>query len=188
MKTKKQNLRQCKNCKKRSRDYVLINGVSAFCDFKCATEYATQPKKIEQGRRKANRQARQAFNNNDRAWLTKQAQSKFNEFIRLRDKGQPCISCDAPDTGVQRDASHYRSVGACSYLRFNENNVWAACIPCNRHASGNLIEYRIRLVKKIGLEAVEKLENAPRLRRWTLDELREIYTTYQKKINNLQKS
>ena len=87
--------------------------------------------------------------------LTTKAQVKFNSFIRKRDEGQPCISC-----GKFRElqAGHFYSAGHHSHMRFNEDNVHGQCKSCNYFLSGNLIEYRKNLIKKIGAERVEKLD------------------------------
>ena len=74
-----------------------------------------------------------------REWA-KEAQEGVNLYNRARDKGRPCISCDKPDVGV-RNASHYRSAGACSSLRFNTFNNHASCYSCNCSLSGNLLAW-----------------------------------------------
>lgn len=84
-------------------------------------------------------------------------QTIFNKFIRIRDEQEPCISCGRHHTG-QYHAGHYRSVGSSPELRFNELNCHKQCSVCNNHLSGNLINYRINLIKKIGLASVEYLE------------------------------
>jgi hypothetical protein len=48
-------------------------------------------------------------------------QKIFNEFIRLRDKGKPCISCGQPKDYLQ--AGHFYSVRMYDGLRFNENKT-----------------------------------------------------------------
>jgi hypothetical protein len=40
--------------------------------------------------------------------LKKQLQELFNKFIRLRDQGKPCISCERPKDYLQ--AGHFYSV------------------------------------------------------------------------------
>ncbi|EPI8455071.1 recombination protein NinG, partial [Yersinia enterocolitica] len=62
------------------------------------------------------------------------------------------------------DASHYRSRGTASHLRFNVFNIHAGCVRCNREMSGNLIPFRRNLIIKIGIVRVDRLEtdNAPR--------------------------
>ena len=52
-------------------------------------------------------------------WM-KEAQAEVNKYVRLRDAGLGCISCDKPASwGGQWHASHFRSVGAASSVRFN---------------------------------------------------------------------
>lgn len=89
------------------------------------------------------------------------AQKEFNKFIRKRDsKGDHfiCISCNSIKELNKMDAGHYYSVGNHSHLRFNENNVHSQCRSCNCFMHGHLINYRENLIKKIGLEEVEKLD------------------------------
>ncbi len=121
--------------------------------------------------------------------LTREAQAEFNKFIRARDAGKPCISCGKPDTGVanQRDAGHYRSVGSCPELRFDEDNVMAQCISCNRYLSGNAVDYRLGLIARIGLERVERLEGKHPPKNYTHDQLRAIKATYRAKTKEIER-
>ncbi len=108
-------------------------------------------------------------------------QDVFNTFIRTRDKDKPCISCGT-FTG-KMNAGHYKSVGGSPELRFNELNVHKQCEYCNTHLSANLIEYRIGLVKRIGVEQVEFLErkdHAPL--KLMVDEIKEQIKAYKEKI------
>tara|TARA_R110000751_G_scaffold276013_1_gene376935 strand:- start:204 stop:689 length:486 start_codon:yes stop_codon:yes gene_type:complete len=92
-----------------------------------------------------------------------EAQTAFNAYIRYRDRDQPCISCDASGDheglGGYWDAGHYRSRGAAKHLSFNLWNCVKQCSRCNRYLSGNVVEYRIRLIARIGLNRVEALEH-----------------------------
>lgn len=114
------------------------------------------------------------------------AQVEFNKFIRNRD-GNWCISCNKPSTG-QIHAGHYRSTKAAPQLRFNEDNVQSQCAHCNMYNSGNIGEYRIHLIKKIGIERVEALENDNALKRYTIDDAIAIGTMYKLKLKNAPKS
>jgi DNA-directed RNA polymerase subunit M/transcription elongation factor TFIIS len=114
----------------------------------------------------------------------KLAQQVFNKWIRLRDKGENCISCGKEINGVKH-ASHYLSSGGHSSVRFHPDNVWVSCYKCNVMLSGNGIEYRMRLIKKIGVDRVEWLEeNGHEVKRWTKDELKELIALYKKKIKD----
>lgn len=117
-------------------------------------------------------------------WL-RDLQDVFNEFIRLRDVDLPCISCGRYHQG-QWHAGHYRSVGACPELRFDENNVHKQCSVCNNHKSGNAIEYRINLVRKIGESEVERLEQKHPPLKLTVDEIKELIKVYKSKVKELK--
>ena len=116
-----------------------------------------------------------------------EAQVPFNKYIRLRDQLEPCISCDRVNDGThQRHASHYRSVGASQRLRFDEQNVHASCAQCNNSKSGNIVEYRLRLIKKIGVDGVDWLESQNQPRKDTKEELIEIKNSYKDKVKKLE--
>lgn len=107
--------------------------------------------------------------------LLQEAQREFNRWVLQRDFGQGCISCDAgPNYQGQWTAGHYRTTAAASHLRFHPDNAWRQCGQCNHHKSGNVVEYRIRLVQKIGLARVEALEHDNRMTKWSRDELVEM--------------
>jgi hypothetical protein len=125
--------------------------------------------------------------------LKKEAQVAFNAFIRERDKDQPCISCGKPaqaDYGYQggRDAGHYRSTGSADHLRFHEQNCHAQCVKCNQWDAGKAVDYRIGLVKRIGIERVESIENDNHVTKWTAEKLREIKAHYRAKLRELKKA
>lgn len=107
----------------------------------------------------------------------REAQTAFNAFIRARDADQPCISCGRHHQG-QYHAGHYLSVGARPELRFEELNCAKQCSPCNNYLSGNAVLYRIALINKIGLEAVEWLEGPHEPKKYTIDDLKEIKAYY----------
>lgn len=116
-------------------------------------------------------------------WL-KEAQASFNAFIRERDKDLVCISCGRAHQG-QWHAGHYRSVGAAPELRFEELNVHKQCAPCNNHRAGNVIEYRINLIKRIGIEKVEWLEGPQSAKKYTIEEAKNIKEMYKQKLKGL---
>lgn len=88
----------------------------------------------------------------------RELQQVFNKFIRERDKGKGCISCGAKLQG-KYDAGHYYSVGSYPNLRFNEDNCHGQCVHCNQHLHGNLLEYQIGIIKRIGKHRLEELES-----------------------------
>lgn len=117
-------------------------------------------------------------------WL-KLAQFAFNAYIRQRDAGKPCISCQRMHKG-QMQAGHYLSTGAHPAMRFTEINTHAQCVPCNDHLSGNIIRYRPNLIIKIGLDQVEWLEGPHEPAKWTIEQLQGIIKTYRGKLKELR--
>lgn len=126
-------------------------------------------------------------------WI-KVAQKAFNDYIRERDKDDGCISCGAPLSkydllgaiGGSFDCGHYRSVGSARHLRFDERNAHGQCKKCNRYGAGRVTDYRIGLIKKIGLLAVEALESDNKEKKYTIEDLKEIKKTYQLKLKELR--
>ena len=119
----------------------------------------------------------------------KEAQAEFNAFCRERDRlsGYPCISSgkQLDWSGNNVDAGHYRSRGSAPHLRFDERNCHAQSKHDNRYLSGNVVDYRIGLIKRIGLQAVEELEADQTPRKYTIEELKSIKAYYIKKRKEL---
>lgn len=109
-------------------------------------------------------------------------QQAVNSFIRLRDRDFGCVSCG----GSVEQAGHYRSVGSHPELRFEPLNISGQCLRCNHFLSGNLIDYRMNLVKRIGAEKVEWLEGPHERKKLILDEIREIRSTYEAKVREME--
>jgi len=167
-----------KKCKACSQEFTATKPMQSVCCMECAIAWTrTQSKKSIT---KEQSKARRKLLDTDRGHWTKKAQAAFNAYIRLRDGKEPCISCGRHHTG-QYHAGHYRP-SVHSLLRFAELNVHKQCAPCNNHKSGNLVEYRIALIKKIGIDNVEALEVANDTKRWTVDELKQIEKIYKAKI------
>jgi hypothetical protein len=118
--------------------------------------------------------------------LLKKAQDTFNAYIRLRDKHKGCISCGA----MVQEAGHYFSQGHHSALRYNETNTNGQCTRCNRWLHGNLINYRIGLVKKYGEQKVLLLEASARraVKKWSRTELEAIIQHYKQETTKLNQS
>jgi hypothetical protein len=173
----------CKVCKK--APVYKFGGV--VCGQECAEKYVIAIQdKAERAKAKAVRHNDKARKEalKSRSDYIKEAQIEFNRFIRARDENLPCISCDR-NTGSKVNAGHYLSVGSHPQLRFNEDNCHKQCEFCNTYKSGNQAQYRIRLVAKIGVTAVEVLEGCQTIAKWTVDELKAIKSTYRLKFKEL---
>lgn len=169
---------RCKVCRS---EFVRRSITHKCCGPDCAALFAKSER--ERKERKEIREAKER--SKTRGQWAKEAQVAFNAFIRERDKSQPCISCGRFHQGAY-DAGHYRSVGAAPELRFHEDNCHRQCVPCNQHKSGNAIEYRIRLVERIGRERVEFLEGPQELKHYSIEDLKQIKAQYKQKLKQLQ--
>ncbi|MEB0226275.1 recombination protein NinG [Pseudomonas sp. 10S4] len=120
-----------------------------------------------------------------RADHLRETQVVFNEWIRLRDAALPCVSCGRYHNG-QWHAGHYRTVGGNPELRFEPLNVWRQCAPCNNHQSGNIVNYRIELVKRIGADKLDWLEGPHEPKRYTIEQLKTIKSECRALIKELK--
>lgn len=178
---------KCKVCKK---EYARQSDSQVVCSYACSLEYSKQLiSKREATRKKNARIALREYKNSDKPILLQLAQKLVNQFIRMRDDGLRCISCecDFTETNRVKNAGHYIAVSRSSLLRFNENNINLQCSYCNDQLASNAAEYRKKLIKKIGIKEVEHLEaNKTALKTWTVEELQEIITKYRIKIKQYQ--
>lgn len=116
----------------------------------------------------------------------KEAQTAFNAWVRERDAALPCISCGRHHQG-KYDAGHYRTVGSNPALRFEPLNCHRQCSPCNTHKSGDIANYRIELVKRIGADKVDWLEGPHDPKRYTIEDLKNIKADYLAKTKELKR-
>jgi hypothetical protein len=167
-------------CKACGKDFLPFRPLAQVCSVPCAKKHVSSQKKEEKQKLKARKEKAKPRSK----WL-KEAQSEFNRYIRLRDRGMPCISCGR-DNESKQNAGHFLSTGARPELRFDERNVHKQCEHCNSYLSGNQAEYRIRLVERSGREVVEWLEGPHPSKKYTIDDLRQIKETYRAKAKALE--
>lgn len=140
--------------------------------------------KAEKQQRAETRKRKAKLNDTIPVWK-KKAQASFNAYIRERDRHQPCISCGKPPTNTESlggdwDCGHYRSVGACPELRFEPLNAHKQCKHCNSFLSGNIVEYRKGLIERIGQKKLDWVEGNHELKRYRVDELKQIDAHFKK--------
>ena len=120
--------------------------------------------------------------------LKKQLQPIFNEYIRLRDEGKPCISCGSYN---KLQAGHFYAVGGYDGLRFDEDNVHGECARCNCWDESHLIPYSDNLKIKIGETDFNALkERAADYKRlgykFSRTELEDLITHYKQIVKELK--
>ncbi len=179
----------CKACGGKFRPSL---STQKACGVKCALELAKQPANQQVARKAiADRDRREIQVRKEklksRADHLKEAQVVVNQYIRLRDADLPCVSCGRFHDG-QWHAGHFRSAGGHPELRFEPLNIWRQCAPCNTHKSGDLVNYRAELVRRIGAEKVEWLEGPHEAKRYTIDELKAIKALYRQKLKDLRRA
>lgn len=180
-----------KRCRSCGSSYIPISSLSKACSVNCALALVRQANARKEARAKreearATRVAKEKLKS--RADYLREAQTAVNAYVRLRDADRPCISCDRPATwGGQWHASHYRSVGSNPGWRLNVLNIHRACSICNAWKSGNLSEYRPRLIAKIGLERVEMLERESPVRKYDIEYLKRLKRIFRDKSKRLSK-
>jgi hypothetical protein len=168
-----------------------------LCDSCLYDFYTTDERgKVEFAKRKikVNSKREKAFKSDLRQKLKTlseyeaEAKKAFQKWVRLRDEGLPCISCNNPNPKYKA-GGHYYPAGIYSGLMFDERNCHLQCNTyCNKMLSGNPIEYRKGLIKRFGLEFVNQLDidaDILRNRKYTKDELIEIKQKFELLIKKL---
>lgn len=177
-----------KKCRVCRETFTPRKALQIVCGPSCALLHAKQKgekerKALAKIERKAIREEKERIK--PRSEYMKETQSAFNAWVRERDADQPCISCGRHHQG-KYDAGHFRSVGSNPALRFEPLNCHKQCVPCNRHKSGNAIEYRINLVARIGADKVAWLEGPHEPKRYSIDDLKAIKALYRNLLRELR--
>ena len=171
--------KKCRACKKPfSPSY---SSAQVVCSPSCAIDYGIQ-QRAKQFRAETNRMRRE-FNEKDKGYWKERAKRACHAYIRERDAHRGCVSCGI--TTGKFDAGHYRTRAAASQIMFCEWNIHRQCFQCNSAKSGNITEYRIELIRRVGLNQVEALENNNATYRYTIDDYKDIEEYYKQKKADL---
>ena len=197
------SFKKCRVCKNK---FAVELPKQIVCTPSCALAYNfTQQEKAKVQKEKAFRAETTRLKQTIKTkgeWI-KEAQAAFNKYIRVRDAGQSCISCDKPISEIEGgqswkiggawDAGHYVSVGANCSLRFEELNCHRQCKSDNagagKYAKKTATvdkEYRKRLIDKIGIEKVEWLEGPHPIVKLSIEDIKEIKAKYTKLAKQIE--
>ncbi|UAN49940.1 recombination protein NinG [Serratia sp. JSRIV002] len=189
MKTKPKKPKHYKDkvCAQCGKTFTPVKYLQKVCGPRCAIDYNRAAKaRQEEKERKTKLKIRKLAVKPLRYFIN-QAQTEFNSYIRERDAAEPCISCGRYHDG-QYHAGHYRTVGSNPELRFDEDNCHKQCSACNNHLSGNLAEYKPRLIAKIGQARFDRLVGPPpKVAKPTRSDYEHIRDTYKAKCKALKK-
>lgn len=126
-----------------------------------------------------------------KSYWWKRAKKAFNAWVRARDEGKECISCDTiliklGRVGGDYDAGHRRSVGSAKHLEFDERNVHGQCKYCNDRLAGNPDAYNAKLPSRIGQEAFDALMCDQEPRNLTANDYKAIEAHYVAKLKEIK--
>jgi len=121
----------------------------------------------------------------------------FAYYVCLRDytNHEKCITCGQRKEFKELQAGHYLAAGNCGFgLLFDEENVNGECSYDNGFNPNHQHEYRLGLIKRIGLEKVEMLEQRYKdshyggkiTKEWSKKEYQAKIEHYKNKIKELQ--
>ena len=107
----------------------------------------------------------------------------FSLYTRQKDKDWrdqvKCFTCNWRGNWKECDAGHYIH-GKGKELYFEEKNVHAQCIRCNKYLGGNLGRYAYELIQKYGQNEYVKLEKRRyREKYWGIKDLKKIIEKYE---------
>lgn len=171
---------KAKKCKICELQFTPMNTTQKVCGWQCAVKLVKKDK-IKAIKKEVRIAKEKLKSRSD--WL-RETQVVFNKYIRLRDQNDGCISCGSKSAYAYH-AGHYRSIGSAGHLRFHELNCHRQCSACNTHLSGNLINYRRRLIGKIGIHAVETLESDNATIKLNIEQIKAIKKEFSDKIKAL---
>lgn len=126
-----------------------------------------------------------------RSTVKTQLKTYFNRHIRLRDcagqSGGNCITCESWKPFEKLHAGHFVSVGSCSALQFEEQNVHIQCFSCNNMRHGEQAKYLIVLEKRYGRKIVDWLMDKDIHVKKTTAELEELIIIYKNKCKDYER-
>lgn len=200
-------MKKCKNCKT-ELPYSEKNGIKTYkakygLGFSCGcyADWLFNSKKGQELIAKATLKAvsprleleKETKIHKNRIGLTsliKSVVTVCHQYIRLRDKYKPCISCG---TSWNKDfqAGHFKKAELFSTIKLHEHNINGQCQQCNLRKDGNEAEYSIRLPNRIGKTNYDELVRLANLDhsidfQWDREKLKEIRKEYQRKIKELK--
>jgi hypothetical protein len=179
-----------KKCKSCGEKFEPSKPLQQACGWQCAIVIAGEKRTKADNKRKnvVKRELREQKEKlKSRSDWMKEAQHAFNKYIRERDYGLPCISCGKP-TKIGDHAGHWKPTSSSPELRFNEDNCHLQCVQCNLYFHGNVEQYRVGLLKRIGESRVISLTVWDKAKKYTVQELKELIEEYKLKTKLLKEN
>ena len=171
---------RCKKCKEK---FEALHFNQKYCTkTECFEEWINKAKAV-QWKKKKRRMKEELKTTSD---YVKEAQKWVNKYVRLRDKDKGCVSCGTPLVG-KYDAGHFFSAGGHASVRFDLRNINAQCVFCNQHLHGDLYNYHKELLKRIGSEEFNKLEQRSKgVHKHDKEELKQLIKEFKQKCKEIE--
>ena len=180
--------KKCKACKEL---FTPFSSLSKACSPICALKLVDDAnKKKEQAKDKDDNKKfaakKKEFWANDLKTRKDAAKLWCHAYIRERDKGNNCICCNKPMTG-KVDAGHWIESGNYPAIRYDEDNIHAQSVHCNRYKGGDSGDYERNLREKIGDSRVDDLLSKKNIQiKRTCEDYKAIEEYYKAKLKALK--
>lgn len=199
---RKRKCRYCGEYRRTDRGEIINGGF--YCNTGHAIRYAQEnaakarakQQNIERRAFKAETRKRRAkLNENNHKWQTAETQRAFNEFIRLLDAGQPCISCGRARCGHTWDCGHFLTVAAHPELRFDPRNAFLQGSTCNRPTENGRgknpaqirIDFEQGIIRRCGMGHLVWLNSHHPAKHYTCPELADLRAMFRAESSRLKK-
>jgi hypothetical protein len=174
--------KKCRNCLEK---FEPKNSLQVVCGIKCSIEYNKTKKEKQAVKFKEYEQEHKEEKSLKASLINTKMQ--VHEYVRLRDKGKPCISCGVAWTSTFQCGHHYKSE-TFTTLRFNLDNLHGQCQRCNLFLEGAFENYALNLPFRIGIKKYNDLQSLASIDKqfkkvWNLENLKEI----REKVKKLRK-
>lgn len=177
-----------KNCIICSTEFQPYKTTQKVCSMDCAIELSAIKRKQEELKEWKKRKAQIKESLKTVQEIAKDVQKTVNKYVRFRDIGLPCVSCGKPYK-KNFQAGHFYNANNHWKIRYDLTNIHNQCITCNLHLSGNLNEYRKRIIKRISIEDLERLDRiAYEPANFSREDLYKIKAEFISKINGLEEN
>ena len=133
------------------RDHAVL-----FAQDKQAKQKKKQIAKAKQSQAKKEKAARADLRARKKEIMTRsqwydKLQKLVNQWVKFRDKDQPCCTCGTTNQKIKYDAGHFIPQKGYDPRRFELTNIHKQCsMQCNQHGSGKRAEYREFIKEKYG--------------------------------------
>jgi len=163
------NKKRCTFCGEYNAiDARIDNRAGSFCGIDCIVGYsvkrrnkliAREKKKVDAATKEERRQHRtKAKELRTRSHWYGMLQTLVNQWVRHRDRNEPCCTCGTTNPNIKYDAGHFHTKKARPDIRFELTNIHKQCSQkCNVYGSGMRNEYEKFIIKKYGQGQVDKL-------------------------------